>query len=189
VSILGEDVLLRSIDALKAEVAASRAEMARLADDVRRGERELQLLRELARLRGLTVEGITESTETDQASSSLAAASHRADHDEGSNRRDPLIEAVVEILRGSGAPMHIQDLVGRVREAGVQIPGSGSSANLIGHIRGSAEIVRPVRGMYALREWGLEDRQSARQTRRRRRTTGLRKSRRSVQRASRTTGG
>jgi hypothetical protein len=71
--------------------------------------------------------------------------------------------------------MHIQDLLARVREAGVEIPGRGTSANLIASISSNPAIVRPVRGMYGLREWGLNDRPTLKKRRAARRRTSPRK--------------
>jgi hypothetical protein len=44
-----------------------------------------------------------------------------------------------------------------LREAEVQIPGAGTQANLITHLRRDPRFVRPSRGMYGLSEWGLEN--------------------------------
>jgi hypothetical protein len=142
---LGEisvEQLLASISALRDRGETRRRELSSLADEVQRIDRELQLLIEVARLRGV-VDDASEGTASPEAPDTTPKAG--------------LIEVVLSILRQNGKPMHIQDLFSAVYERGVVIPGKGEPANLISHIRLAPAIVRPVRGMYGLREWGLAD--------------------------------
>jgi hypothetical protein len=67
------------------------------------------------------------------------------------------VEVVVRELAAAGRPVHISDLIRRLREQRVQIPGAGTQANLITHLRRDQRVVRPSRGMYALAAWGLEN--------------------------------
>jgi len=127
----------------------------RIGLEVQQIERELALLIELGRLRGL----LPEATNGELPIENLPAGVPTAQ----------LSEVVITLLKRRGQPMHIQDLVAAVRGAGAAIPGRGEPANLITHIRTHPEIVRPVRGMYGLREWGLSDGASAPRRRRRRR--------------------
>jgi len=139
--------IAESVAALRSEVEVKRAEIARLSDDVQRSERELTLLVELGRLR-------------DPAGSPTLGVQNRTAEAVPSavNGTTTLAGAVLDLLRRRGQPMHIQELVSGVRDSGVSIPGRGEPANLIAHIRTHPDIVRPVRGMYGLREWGLADR-------------------------------
>jgi hypothetical protein len=134
--------LLASISALRNRGEARRRELAALADESQRIDRELQLLLEIARLRGVSEDASEGATSFETTDASPSAG---------------LIEAVTSILRQNGKPMHIQDLFSAVHDRGVVIPGKGEPANLISHIRLAPTIVRPVRGMYGLREWGLTD--------------------------------
>ncbi len=168
-SVLDEELLARTMVGLQESVSTRRSQLASLSADLQKEERELLLLSEVARLRGLTVDGLTEAVETESEAGFLAS-----DQAHELATRSPLVEGVLRILRENGAPMHIQDLLARLQGAGVDIPGRGSSANLIAHIRNSDEIVRPVRGMYGLPEWGLADAPGARRPARRRRATSPR---------------
>lgn len=80
----------------------------------------------------------------------------------------PAVQAVVDELSAGKAPLHISDLMRRLAEKNVQIPGSGTQANLISHLRRDKRLVRPSRGMYALAEWGLEAMPAGKRRRRRR---------------------
>jgi hypothetical protein len=63
---------------------------------------------------------------------------------------DRLLEAVESVLEESGHAMHIRDIRAALARRGVQIPGRGTDANLIVHLRRSARFVRRSRGTYAL---------------------------------------
>ena len=158
VTVLDDGAIAGSIELLAERVRTRRDEIASLSEELRRAEKELELLLELARLGGIGRHG--DSALAGVAPSSAVRSAGRA---EGGTDRARLVQAVVDVLRVKGSPMHIQDLVAGVRHAGVEIPGRGSSANLIAHIRTDDAIVRPVRGMYGLREWGLREKASSRQ--------------------------
>lgn len=66
-------------------------------------------------------------------------------------------DAAVRALEDAGKPMHITQLMLAVKEMGAVIPGSGTQANLISHLRRDPRIVRPSRGLYALKVWGMEE--------------------------------
>lgn len=78
------------------------------------------------------------------------------------------LEDVVEVLlRERGEPMHISDIRAALLERGVNLPGRGDEANVIVRLRRDPEkFVRPARGKYALREWGLQDLPTRRRARR-----------------------
>jgi hypothetical protein len=81
------------------------------------------------------------------------------------------LEAVIGILEQAERPVHISELMRLLNEKSVTIPGSGTQANLISHLRRDKRIVRPSRGMYGLAFWGLDEMliQSKRRRKRRRR--------------------
>jgi hypothetical protein len=73
------------------------------------------------------------------------------------NARHPAVQAVVQELAAAGRPLHISDLMRILHDAQVKIPGAGTQANLITHLRRDPRLVRPSRGMYGLSAWGLEN--------------------------------
>lgn len=144
--VLTAEVLAESKAGLSAEIANVRTVMAGLADELQRLEREERLLDELLRLRGVTQSAPNDSP--GHAGGESVAPSTSA---------SSLAAAVVNILRQDGKPLHIQELYRRVQQSSVPIPGQGRSANLIAAIRIHPDIVRPIRGIYGLREWALDD--------------------------------
>lgn len=83
--------------------------------------------------------------------------------------KQPAVQAVVHELATAGRPLHISDLMRLLREQRVVIPGAGSQANLITHLRRDPRLVRPSRGMYGLAAWGLENMSTKTQRKKRRR--------------------
>jgi hypothetical protein len=69
----------------------------------------------------------------------------------------PVVEATIEIFKGAGRPIHISELMVTLQRQQVSIPGAGDQANLISYLRRDDRIARPARGLYGLKEWGLED--------------------------------
>jgi hypothetical protein len=132
---------LRAAEAsLREGLARTRSKIGELTRELDRGEQEL-------RLRG--ADACEAAGDSDASVIPLVSARST----DGSR----LSQAVVEILRQAGKPLHIQELMTRVRERQLPIPGKGEPANLIAHIRSKSGIVRPNRGMYGLKEWGIED--------------------------------
>jgi len=73
---------------------------------------------------------------------------------------DTLAQAVYETLKGTepeegkpGDPMHYRDLVAALEGRRVYISGRDPGLNLVAHIHKDSRFVRPLRGMYALKEW------------------------------------
>ena len=146
------DVLTDAAASVEAQLRGKREEQTRLMEEIERLDHELRLLRELLRVR----EG---STVVPSPEEGMPRPLNQGGDDVDGH--DPLIAGVIEILKLSGRPVHIQDLAAAVRARGLRIPGKGANANLIAHIRSRQEIVRPVRGMYAMRAWGFSDRPPA----------------------------
>src|SRR5580704_6165821 len=67
------------------------------------------------------------------------------------------VGAVVGELTNAARPLHVSELMRLLGERGIPIPGAGTQANLIAHLRRDNRIVRPSRGMYALAASGLEN--------------------------------
>jgi hypothetical protein len=128
-------------------------------------EEERLLLRLLALRRGVSPEDdcvvLTEENKVcgDEQPAPFEAR-EEADH--------PVVQAVLRELAGAGRPLHISELMRLLRDRQVQIPGAGTQANLITHLRRDARLVRPSRGMYGLTAWGLENMPASAPRRRRR---------------------
>src|SRR5262249_52406376 len=122
---------------------------------------EERLLQRLLALRQGVAAAQSPQTLSPQQSLPLLGASEHKKH--------PVLDAVVRELASAGRPLHISDLMRLLREAQVQIPGAGTQANLITHLRRDPRLVRPSRGMYGLAAWGLENMPRAKQRKRRKR--------------------
>jgi hypothetical protein len=90
-----------------------------------------------------------------------------------------VVAHVIGILEAAARPMHISELMAELAARDVQIPGAGTQANVISYIRRDNRIVRPRRGIYGLREWGVEDAVPTK------RKTGRRRVRKTAKRAGR----
>jgi len=175
VNLITTETLAVSAALLREQIGTKKTTLAGLAEDLRRAERELQLITELIRVRGEDV-GMVDSQLIVAAPTSEAEIVP-----DGSGPR--LADAVVELLRRQGKAMHIQELTVAVRKAGIPIPGRGESANVIAHIRSHPEVVRPVRGVYGLREWGIQE-ATTRPRKRRRRASRRAGSTKTIKRAT-----
>jgi hypothetical protein len=70
--------------------------------------------------------------------------------------RHPALVAAFEELEKAGRPLHISDLMRLLAGRRIELPGAGTQANLITHLRRDPRIIRASRGMYALASWGIE---------------------------------
>jgi hypothetical protein len=65
--------------------------------------------------------------------------------------------AVRQILENRGKPMHVREIRAVLTEQGFPIPGKGTDANLIVHLRRAPTIFQPSgRGTYGLSDWKNE---------------------------------
>jgi hypothetical protein len=62
----------------------------------------------------------------------------------------PFRQALVEILSADRAPLHLDDLRRELGLKGIAIPGRGTDANIIAHLRRIPGVARVMRGTYAL---------------------------------------
>lgn len=91
---------------------------------------------------------------------SLDSLSSRRETPRRRTTGDSLTSAVRSVLKGTeqspgqpGQAMHYRDLVARLEELGIYIPGRDKGLNLVAHIHKDPSFVRPKRGMYGLKEW------------------------------------
>jgi hypothetical protein len=146
---LSLDQLTVAADAIRKRISELEGRLAELDRALDAARQEENLLQHLIDLR----------SGTDRAESISAEGDPQASADRGGAH--PAVEAVITALAESRKPVHVSELMRVLAQSAVRLPGAGRQANLISHMRRDARIVRPSRGMYALREWGLEDMVSA----------------------------
>lgn len=160
--LMSEDMIAKSLEASRARIARAereRADLDRMIAAEREEERLLERL--LALRRGGTVAVNGGATHEEQQRLKSGAGGDASKH--------PAVHAVMEELAATGRPVHISELMRLLQHRKVTIPGAGTQANLITHLRRDARLVRPSRGMYGLAAWGLENMPTPGRRRRRKR--------------------
>lgn len=149
-SSISDSTLLSALEALRARIGHFVREREALDRSIAAAREEETLLeRLLAIRRGESPRSEAPGTPEPLPPPSQTGAGH------------PAVQAVVRELETAGRPLHISDLMRLLRQQGITIPGSGTQANLIAHLRRDKRIVRPSRGVYGLIAWGLESMPSA----------------------------
>ena len=156
---------IRSVRERREAAEQGRAELERSIAAAREEER---LLERLLRVRKGDQTG---NDEVSAGSESSGRAMSNRDDAPGSGKH-PVVDAVFNLLTGARSPLHISDLMRRLQAERVAIPGSGTQANLIAHLRRDKRLVRPSRGMYGLANWGLEEMPATKRRRRKKRRRG-----------------
>jgi hypothetical protein len=158
--------LTRALQAARARVARVERERAELDRMIATAQEEERLLdRLLALRRGSEVsDPVREDKPAEGISKQRGTLRKPETH--------PVVIAVLDELEVARRPLHISDLVRLLHQRNVTIPGSGTQANLITYLRRDDRIVRPSRGMYGLKVWGLSN--MAATTRRRKRRKRMR---------------
>lgn len=153
VSSLDEATLELAISRARESLRSLEKQRSDLDRDTRILEAELKLLEQLLGLRrGNTAPSISDAG--DDAPKSSGSRPSVANSPEATHSA---VETVVSELAVVGRPVHISDLMRLLKEKRVRLPGAGAQANLIALLRRDERIMRPSRGMYALRDWGLTD--------------------------------
>jgi hypothetical protein len=153
-----DDLIIEALEAARKRVSVAEEERAGLDSAIAVAREEQRLLEKLLSLRqeGLTrPDPIPAPIRPTEDSSSLKMGRSA-------------LQVAVEELEAAGRPMHISELMRLLQDRNVQIPGSGTQANLITHLRRDARVVRPSRGVYALATLGLQNMPVPRRRRRRR---------------------
>jgi len=155
-----DEALQQAVAAAQRRVDDEQERLRQAEELLRTAERELTLLTELGRLRGLTDLSGGNGTGAAEGEmllqSELALTRPSMSQRAAPTRRDALVRTVIDLLREHGEPMPIRNLMAALVSRGAPIPGRGEQANLISVITRVPEIVRPHRGVYGLREWDLD---------------------------------
>lgn len=157
--IMSEDTIRAALDSVRARIADAERQRAECDRVIAAGREEERLLLRLLALRH------GDATEPESGPSQAAAPSPDSETPVSKHQS---LQVVVDELSAAGRPIHISELMRLLRERNTPIPGAGTQANLIAHLRRDRRVVRPSRGMYALASSGLENMPPA--GRRRRRT-------------------
>jgi hypothetical protein len=158
-AVMPEDAIATALDAARGRVVRAERERAELDRTIAAAREEERLLERLLALR----RGGTAGTDH-----GAVAGHHVSPSRAMGETKHPALQAVIEELETAGRPLHISELMRLLKERKVSIPGSGTQANLITHLRRDDRLIRPSRGMYGLAAWGLEAMPAVRRTRRRR---------------------
>jgi hypothetical protein len=142
---LSDELLEAAVTAASERAAALEAKLESLIAARDQARREAHLLGEL-----LAVRNGDETRTAVSAGGAKARASTKA-------TRHPAVEQSLRELEQAGKPLHISELMRLLAARDVPIPGAGEQANLIAHLTRHPEVVRPSRGMYALRGWGVTE--------------------------------
>ena len=159
---LSEEAILSALELARIRVTDAereRAELDRVITTTREEERLLQRLLDVRRGVGRKRESVSEP----------AAGTVNPAPTSTSNSKHPAVQAVIDELSTSSRPLHISELMRLLHDRSVPIPGAGTQANLITHLRRDRRLVRTSRGMYGLSTWGLESMEPVRRVRKRRR--------------------
>ena len=165
---LSEEAIVRALEGVRARAAkteSQRADLERAIATIQEEERLLQRLLDVRR--GVVAESINQEKEAkhDKTPSGSKASSALLPV---SASKHPAVQAVIDELATASRPLHISELMRLLRERRVTIPGAGTQANLITHLRRDVRLVRTSRGMYGLSTWGIESMKPSRRVRRRR---------------------
>lgn len=162
---LSEEGIERALAAARLNRVAAeqqRADLNRVIEAARQEERLLEGLLDLRRGGSAKSQADLHESEGAHSEDSLGMVSGRR------RSKQPVVQAVIDELATAGRPTHISELMRVLRARDVRIPGAGTQANLITHLRRDSRLVRTSRGMYGLAIWGLESTETPRPIRRRR---------------------
>jgi hypothetical protein len=151
-----ESMITNALEQIRVRISRAEQERAELERAITAAKEEERLLLQLLALRrgAVPIEGggsvVPQEPEMPMAEPTRPILN-------AEERKHPAVEAVVQELAAAGRPLHISDLMRLLHERQVRVPGAGTQANLITHIRRDHRVVRPSRGMYGLSAWGLEN--------------------------------
>jgi hypothetical protein len=162
---MSAEMIAKALDVARSRISSIEAERVELEKRLVQAREEQRLLQDLLALkRGESVGGDVDEAVRPQRLQAV-------DGGRTINAGRVAVQAVIDELAATGRPIHISELMRQLRARRVPIPGSGTQANLITHLRRDQRLVRPSRGMYGLAAWGLENMPRSNRRRRRRRVT------------------
>ena len=155
--LLSEEAIAKALELTRVRAANAERERADLDRTIANAREEERLLQRLLDVR----RGINprEGAKHQEASAGSLPVS---------GPKQPAVQAVIDELATAARPLHISELMRLLRDRSVAIPGAGTQANLITHLRRDTRLVRTSRGMYGLSAWGIESMEPGRRVRRRR---------------------
>jgi len=140
-----QTAMSRQAEELRADIKAKQADLAQLDE---RLSLVTKLIEAEARARG--------STPTAKGGLSVPLEPTDSDVSWKLPAEADLEDAVEELLRAAGEPLHISRIREELAAQGVSIPGRGDDANIIVRLRRYGDrFTRTARGTYGLAEWGL----------------------------------
>jgi hypothetical protein len=158
-----------ALEVVRSRIGQAERERAELERRIASDREEEKLLTRLLALRRGEPPTVPKDEPTDVAKATPVSQGHLDHLAVKGDTPNPAVRAVVEELVSAGRPLHISELMRLLGDKKVPIPGAGTQANLITHLRRDPRLVRPSRGMYGLVEWGLEAMPAGRRQRRRKR--------------------
>jgi hypothetical protein len=151
------DALSRQAETLRHEISAKQTDLAQVEERFSLVTKLIEVERRSnnKELRGdAGVPAMEPSTETHFPSSATSSTD--------------LEQAVEDILRAAGEPLHISHIRSALSDKQVPIPGRGDDANIIVRLsRLEDRFTRTARGTYGLAEWGIPALASKQRKRRR----------------------
>lgn len=139
-----QEALARQVEELRVEISSKQDELAQL-------EERLSLVTRL-----LKVERRAQHTGPESSGEDLPLPGPSGSTLSAGSGSDGLEDAVEEILRASGEPLHISTIREALLTRGVPIPGRGDDANIIVRLRRLRDrFTRTARGTYGLAEWDI----------------------------------
>ena len=153
---MNEELIERALEIVRERLSKSEQERAELDRAITAAREEERLLLRLLALRK-GAEPAEGGATTAAYVGSATGMENPHETDDIANSKHPAVQAVIRELATAGRSLHISELMRLLHDKHVPIPGAGTQANLITHLRRDPRLVRPSRGMYALAAWGLEN--------------------------------
>lgn len=162
--LLSDEAIVKAIEIARDRAAKAERQRADLDRTIAMAQEEERLLCRLLDVR----RGVSTREEVKhEGLSSVAGAPSSASLSVNGSKHSA-VQAVIDELIAATRPLHISELMRLLRDRSVTIPGAGTQANLITHLRRDARLVRTSRGMYGLSDWGIESMKPSRRVRKRR---------------------
>ena len=145
---MSDEAIVTALEATRDRVENAKRERAELDRVIAASQEEAQLLERLLAIR--------RRSERDAPFDDYTDGMVRSAIEEQRGGKHPAVDAVIRELERASRPLHISELMSLLRDRKVTVPGAGTQANLITHLRRDERVVRPSRGIYGLTVWGLQ---------------------------------